>query len=143
MTSKTGCPHRAQIFEIIGRVIDGAEDSSAEDAQWRLRELGRSLGLSSKDHELRRDLQSCFDWWSYQAFIGTMIDRQDAGSDWIRMPLVRRVLAAWKGGGRWDSSACPLRGAQLILSTSPDTFERILARAGRADVYHFLMRRAS
>jgi DNA-directed RNA polymerase specialized sigma24 family protein len=142
MTSQTGCPHAAQVFWLLGELIDQDIELAGQSAARRLRELGRELGLSSRDNELSRHLLSCFDWWSYQAFLDTVIDQPDVGGDRIRMPLVDRITAGWKDG-RWDSSACPRRGAEKILATKPEVFERLLARAGHADVYEFLKRRAS
>jgi DNA-directed RNA polymerase specialized sigma24 family protein len=145
MTSKTGCPHAALVFGLIAELIglDLDLDLADRHAGERLRDLGRQLGLSSRDNELRRQLIGCFDWWSYQAFLGTIIDQPHGGGDRIRTPLVRWLTDGLRADGTWASSACPLRGAQLILATGPEEFERLLAQAGRPDVYEFLKRRAS
>ncbi len=143
MTSKLGCPHAARIFELIGELIDVDVDVAGPSARERLRDLGRQLNLSSKKNELRRELIGCFDWWSYLAFRGTAIDQPRGGGDRIREPLVGWLTAGLKPGGTWRSSACPQRGAEMILATNPEEFERLLAQLGRADVYEFLKRRAS
>ncbi len=142
MTSKAGCPYGGQVLSLIGELINRDIEREEPAVSERLRDLGRQLGLSSKDNEVRRQLTGCFDWWSYQAFRGTVIDQPRGGGDRIRMPLIGWLIAGKKAEGAWDSSACPKRGAQMILATDPEEFERLLAQFGRADVYEFLMRKA-
>ena len=143
MTSQTGCPNGGRVLALVGEFIDRDIELEGPNAAERLRDLGRRLNLSSKDNDLRRHLIQCFDWWSYQAFSGTVVDQPRAGGDRIRMPLIRWLTAAKKEEAEWDSSVCPKRGAQLILATNPAEFERLLTQLGRADVYEFLKRKAS
>jgi DNA-directed RNA polymerase specialized sigma24 family protein len=147
-TSAAGCPHRAEVFELVERFIDGrfgfgfgfglteAYDTGGADDPVRM--LGRELGLSDRDNTLGRNLRYCFEWWRYLAFAGTVIDQPRGGGDMMRRPLVKRLAAAKKEAD-WDSNACPLRGARQIVATAPGEFERLLNACG-SDAYDYLER---
>lgn len=95
--------------------------------------------LSESDHTLDRHFMSCFDWFWYRAFVGTVDDETRESRLLLRWRIINRMRL--KKNGALDSSACSVEGARRILSDDPE-FGRLL-RAFKPRVYEYLKGGAS
>jgi hypothetical protein len=151
------CPQRVSLFPLLSALIRQDPLMDLADRKAYVKNWGRDLGLSSRGHELERDLRRCFDWWWYRAFRGTELDpvsRRDErigsglAADLLRLPIVERLRL--KPGGGWDSEHCSVKAARkLILAVGSETYDPEFARllrerdlANETNMYDLLKGRA-